>query len=267
MDYAEFREAADANGAYLLADMAHIGGLVAAGLVPQSPFEYADFVTTTIHKTLRGPRAALLFFKKSTKLNEKLGDAVNNSVFPGHLGGPHNHTISAVTTCLKQAATQEFRDYQKQVLLNAKFMGDRMMERGYELVTNGTVNHMILMSLKSTGIDGSQAEYIMQNADITVNKNTIKGDKSALRPSGLRLGSPAMTTRGCKEEHFAQISEMIHESILLAKDLSSPNDKILTFKKRVNKALEDKNHPVNLLKKKVNSFSSDLPFNFNENMI
>ena len=248
-----------------MADMSHIGGLVAAGLVPQSPFDYCDIVTTTIHKTLRGPRSAVLFFKKETAQNPNLGQEMNNSVFPGHLGGPHNHTISAVATSLLQANSQEFVDYQTQVLKNAKLMAELFMEKGYQLNTNGTENHMILMTLKGHGVDGASAEYFLNEMDITINKNTVKGDLSALRPSGMRLGSPPMTTRGCKENEFKKIVEFVHEGIKMTKDLCVEGEKLGAFKKRVSKAL--KNKELIEFKKSVNEFSNKLEFNFSEDMI
>lgn len=265
LDYSKFKEIADANSAYLMADMAHIGGLVAAGLVPHNPFDHCDIVTTTIHKTLRGPRAALLFFRKSSDKNPNLGTDMNNSVFPGHLGGPHNHTISAVATSLHQANSQEFIDYQKQVLKNAQTMSNEFLERGYRLMTGGTENHMILMNLKGQGVDGAQVEHLLNELDITVNKNTVKGDSSALRPSGLRLGSPAMTTRGCREEEFQKIVDLVDEGIRMTKDLRKEGEKLVTFKNRVKKEL-GKQYMLDF-KKKVNDFSTELDFNFTEDMI
>lgn len=265
LDYSKFKEIADANSAYLMADMAHIGGLVAAGLAPQDPFDYCDIVTTTIHKTLRGPRSALVFFRKSTDKNPNLGTDMNNSIFPGHLGGPHNHTISAVATSLHQANSQEFIDYQKQVLKNAQKMSDIFLEKGYKLMTGGTENHMILINLKGQGVDGAQVEHVLNELDITVNKNTVKGDSSALRPSGLRLGSPPMTTRGCKEAEFQQIADLVDEGIRITRDLRKEGEKLVTFKNRVRK--ESKNQNMLDFKKKVNDFSTRLSFNFTEDMI
>ena len=238
---------------------------MAAGLAPQSPFDYCDIVTTTIHKTLRGPRSALLFFRKSTPLNPNFGVDMNNSVFPGHLGGPHNHTISAVATSLHQANSEEFVDYQTQVLKNAQVMAEMFTEKGYKLMTGGTENHMILMTLAGQGVDGAQVEFVLNELDITVNKNTVKGDTSALRPSGMRLGSPAMTTRGCMEAEFEEIVRFVHEGVQITKDFSKKGEKLLTFKKRVKDAL-NKNELVEF-KQKVNDFSNQLEFNFNENMI
>lgn len=267
LDYARFRKAADSVGAYLMADMAHIGGLVAAGLAPD-PFEHCDIVTTTIHKTLRGPRAALLFYRKSTPLNPNLGEQMSSSVFPGHLGGPHNHTISAVATCLLQAASPEFKEYQTQVLKNSKIMGERLASLGYSLATGGTENHMLLVGLKDLGVDGSVAEIVLEKADIIINKNTLKGDVSAMRPSGMRVGSPSMTTRGCDESAFVQISDLLHEGVLIAKDVMLEGEKLPAFKKRLNKVIKEGDGAgIPALKKKVNEFSNALPFNFTPQMI
>lgn len=267
LDYQKFRDVADKTNSYLMADMSHIGGLVAANLVPQSPFDYCDIVTTTIHKTLRGPRAALLFFRKSVKKNPDLGTHVNNSIFPGHLGGPHNHTISAVATCLKQASSQEFKEYQKLVLRNSKKMAEILSSKGYKLVTGGTDNHMVMMSLEGFDVDGAQVEFVLEMADITVNKNTIKGDTSALRPRGMRIGSPAMTTRGCKEEDFELITEMVHEGVLLTKEFTEDNQKIFAFKKKVRENMKNPDSSILNLKKRVNEFSEKFEFNFNHEMI
>lgn len=250
-----------------MADMAHIGGLVAAGVAPD-PFEHCHIVTTTIHKTLRGPRAALVFYRKSPEINPNLGDHMSSSVFPGHLGGPHNHTISAVATCLLQAASPEFKEYQTQVLKNSKIMGEHLAGLGYSLSTGGTENHMLLVGLKELGVDGSVAEIVLEKSDIIINKNTIKGDVSAMRPSGMRVGSPPMTTRGCSEEDFTQITALLHEGVLIAKDLMLEGEKVPTFKKRLNKILKEGDGAgIPSLKKRVNEFSNGLPFNFTPDMI
>ena len=204
IDYKRMREIADKCGAYLMVDMAHISGLVAAGVIP-SPFEYADIVTTTTHKSLRGPRGAMIFFRRGIRsVNQKTGkeipydleNPINFSVFPGHQGGPHNHTIAALATALKQAATPEFKEYQTQVLKNAKALENEFQTLGYRLVSNGTDSHMVLVSLREKGVDGARVEYVCEKINIALNKNSIPGDKSALVPGGVRIGAPAMTTRG-----------------------------------------------------------------------
>ena len=206
IDYKRMREIADSVGAYLLADMAHISGLVAAGVVP-SPFEYADVVTTTTHKSLRGPRGAMIFFRKGVRSVDKKGkeimydleNPINFSVFPGLQGGPHNHTISGLACALKQAQSAHFKEYQEQVLRNCAAMADELTKLGYTLVSGGTSNHLLLVDLRPQGVDGSRVEKVMEAAHIAANKNTVPGDKSALVPGGIRMGTPALTSRGFAE--------------------------------------------------------------------
>lgn len=182
IDYARMRKICDANNAYLLSDMAHISGLVSAGVIP-SPFEHSDIVTTTTHKSLRGPRGAMIFYRKGVRSTNKKGENVmydlesriNFSVFPGSQGGPHNHTISALATALKQALTPEYKAYQKQVLSNSKRFADALMKKGYELVSGGTDNHLLLVDLKKSrnGLDGARVERVLELANIAANKNTM----------------------------------------------------------------------------------------------
>lgn len=206
LDYKRFREIADSVGAYLLCDIAHISGLIAAGEM-NDPFEYADFVTTTTHKALRGPRGALIFSKK--EYAQQLDDAV----FPGLQGGPHNHTIGAIATTLLDAQTPEFKEYIIQVKKNAQAIANGLMNRGYKLVTNGTDNHLILLNLRAEGLTGSKVEAACNMTNLIVNKNTIAGDKSAANPGGLRLGTPAITTRGYDEQDCDQVAEFLHRII------------------------------------------------------
>nr|CAD27655.1 mitochondrial serine hydroxymethyltransferase [Eremothecium gossypii] len=228
LDYKRFREIADACGAYLLSDMAHVSGLVAAGVHP-SPFEYSDIVTTTTHKSLRGPRGAMIFYrkgirkvtKKGTEIMYDLDKRINFSVFPAHQGGPHNHTISALAVALKQAATPEFKNYQTAVVENAKVFGEELSKRGFSLVSGGTDTHLLLIDLSPMGIDGSRLETILERLNIAANKNTIPGDKSALYPSGLRVGTPAMTTRGFGPAEFGRVAAYINEAVKLAIGLKS----------------------------------------------
>lgn len=245
IDYKKMREIADKVGAYLVVDMAHISGLIAAGVIP-SPFEYADIVTTTTHKSLRGPRGAMIFFRKGVRsVNPKTGkeiyydleNPINFSVFPGHQGGPHNHTISALATALKQAATPEFREYQEQVLKNAKVLENEFKAKNYTLVSHGTDSHMVLVSLKDKGIDGARVEAVCEKINIALNKNSIPGDKSALVPGGVRIGAPAMTTRGASEKDFAQIVAYIDTTVNYAKKVQSElpieANKLKDFKKTI----------------------------------
>ncbi|CCH44887.1 glycine hydroxymethyltransferase [Wickerhamomyces ciferrii] len=229
IDYKRMREIADKVGAYLVVDMAHISGLIAAGVIP-SPFEYADIVTTTTHKSLRGPRGAMIFFRRGVRsINAKTGaeikydleNPINFSVFPGHQGGPHNHTITALATALKQASTPEFKQYQEQVLKNAKALEEEFLKLSYKLVSNGTDSHMVLVSLKDKGIDGARIETVCENINIALNKNSIPGDKSALVPGGIRIGAPAMSTRGLGEEDFKKIAHYIDWSVQYAKKIQS----------------------------------------------
>ncbi|KAK4654048.1 Cytochrome B translational activator protein cbs2 [Podospora pseudocomata] len=230
IDYARMRDIADKVKAYLVADMAHISGLVAAKVMP-GPFGYADIVTTTSHKSLRGPRGALIFFRRGVrKVNPKTGaeelynleNPINQSVFPGHQGGPHNHTIAALAVALKQAQTPEFRAYQSQVLSNAKAFAKRLGEPkekgglGYKIVSGGTDNHLVLVDLKPHGVDGARVERILELVGVASNKNTVPGDKSALTPGGLRMGTPAMTTRGFQEEDFARVADIVDRSVTIA---------------------------------------------------
>jgi len=207
IDFKKFREIADEVGAYLMVDMAHIAGLVAAGLHP-SPVEYADFVTTTTHKTLRGPRGGLILCK------EKYAKLIDKSIFPGIQGGPLEHVIAAKAVALKEAMTEEFRNYQIQILKNAKALSERLIERGFRLVSGGTDNHLMLVDLRNKGITGKDAEKRLDSLNITCNKNAIPFDtQSPMVTSGIRLGTPAVTTRGFKEEDMIEVADIIHDAL------------------------------------------------------
>ncbi|RZB82293.1 Serine hydroxymethyltransferase 3, chloroplastic isoform B [Glycine soja] len=195
IDYPRMRKIADEVGAFLMMDMAHISGLVAASVL-SNPFEYCDIVTTTTHKSLRGPRGGMIFFKKDTVHGVDLEPAINNAVFPGLQGGPHNHTIGGLAVCLKYAQSPEFKNYQNQVVANCRALAKRLIEHGYKLVSGGSDNHLVLVDLRPSGLDGARVEKILDLASITLNKNSVPGDKSALVPGGIRIGAPAMTTRG-----------------------------------------------------------------------
>lgn len=227
-DYPRMRQIADRVGAWLLSDMAHISGLVAAGVVP-GPFEVSDIVTTTTHKSLRGPRAGMIFFRKGVKGKDKKGkdimydieDKINFAVFPGLQGGPHNHTIAGLAVALKQAQTPEFKSYQHQVLSNSSALADGLRRRGYSLVSGGTDNHIVLVDLRPSGVDGSRVERVLELAHIAANKNTVPGDVSAMVPGGLRMGSPALTSRGFVERDFDQVAEFVHRGVEIAKALKA----------------------------------------------
>ncbi|KAM6564022.1 hypothetical protein CsatB_024020 [Cannabis sativa] len=222
-DYDRIRKICNKQKAIMLADMAHISGLVAAGVIP-SPFDYADVVTTTTHKSLRGPRGAMIFFRKGVKEINKQGkevlydfeDKINQAVFPGLQGGPHNHTITGLAVALKQATTPEYKAYQEQVLNNCSKFAQTLAERGYELVSGGTDNHLVLVNLKKKGIDGSRVEKVLEAVHIAANKNTVPGDVSAMVPGGIRMGTPALTSRGFIEEDFAKVAEFFDAAVTLA---------------------------------------------------
>ena len=202
VDWEKFRSIADEVGAYLLVDMAHVAGLVAVGLYP-TPIPYADVVTTTTHKTLRGPRGGLILAKENEELHKK----INSSVMPGSQGGPLMHVIAAKAVCFKEALEPEFKQYQAQVLKNANKMCQVLQERGVEIVSNGTKNHMFLVDLINRGVTGREAEETLGRSNITVNKNAVPNDpQSRFITSGLRIGTPAITTRGFKEAETSKVA-------------------------------------------------------------
>ncbi|MBA2648764.1 MAG: serine hydroxymethyltransferase [Legionella sp.] len=207
LDWARFRAIADTVGAYLLADMAHVAGLVAVDLYP-SPLPFADVVTTTTHKTLRGPRGGLILCRSNPTIEKKL----NSSVFPGMQGGPMMHVIAAKAVAFAEALLPEFKTYQNQVLMNAKVMAEVLKSRGFNIVSNGTDNHLLLVDLINKKITGKDADAALGKANITVNKNSVPNDPcSPFVTSGLRLGTPAVTTRGFKEEEIALLTQWISD--------------------------------------------------------
>ncbi|CAO2643429.1 Serine hydroxymethyltransferase, cytosolic [Lemmus lemmus] len=252
LDYARLRKIADDNGAYLMADMAHISGLVAAGVVP-SPFEHCHVVTTTTHKTLRGCRAGMIFYRK------ELESLINSAVFPGLQGGPHNHAIAGVAVALKEAMTTEFKIYQLQVVANCRALSEALTDLGYKIVTGGSDNHLILVDLRSKGTDGGRAEKVLEACSIACNKNTCPGDKSALRPSGLRLGTPALTSRGLLEEDFQKVAHFIHRGIELTVQIQSDMTVKATLKEFKEKLVRDEKYQSALrtLREDVESFASN----------
>ncbi len=205
LDFARFRQIADAVGAVFVVDMAHISGLVAAGVHP-NPCEFADIVTTTTHKTLRGPRAGLILAR------EKFGAAIDKTVFPGIQGGPLVHIMAAKAVCLKEAMQPEFVDYQKQVVANAQTLASSLIETGFRVVSGGTDTHLLLVDVFSRGLRGKESEQALDRARITVNKNAIPFDVNPpMNPSGIRLGSPAVTTRGFREPEMREVAGLIAE--------------------------------------------------------
>lgn len=207
IDFKAFREICDEVGCYLMVDMAHIAGLVAAGVHP-SPVPYADFVTTTTHKTLRGPRGGMILCK------DKYAKDIDRSVFPGIQGGPLMHVIAGKAVCLKEALTQEFKDYQVQIAKNAKALSEGLIERGFEIVSGGTDTHLMLIDVTNKGVTGKDAQLMLDEVMITVNKNGIPFDTlSPAISSGIRIGTPAVTTRGMKEKEMIEIAELINMTL------------------------------------------------------
>lgn len=225
IDWAKFREIADSVGAYLMVDMAHFAGLVAAGLHP-NPVPFADVVTSTTHKTLRGPRGGIILAKANPDLEKKF----KSLVFPGTQGGPLMHVIAAKAIAFKEALDPKFKEYQQQVLLNAKTMAETLISRGYDIVSGGTENHLILVDLSAKNITGKDAEHALEEANITTNKNSIPNDpQSPFVTSGIRIGSPAITTRGFKEEQAAQVANWIADVI----DNMNDSNNLANIKKQV----------------------------------
>ena len=218
IDFKKFREIADEVGAYLMVDMAHIAGLVAAGL-HQSPVPYADITTTTTHKTLRGPRGGLILTN-----NEYLAKKINSAIFPGTQGGPLMHTIAAKAVCFGEALKPEFKDYQRRIVENAKALADGLLKRGFNLVSGGTDNHLMLVDLRPFHITGKELEHRLDEVYITVNKNAIHNDpEKPFVTSGIRIGTPAVTTRGLGVEEMEKIAEYIY---LCATDFENKADEI-----------------------------------------
>ncbi|THU49250.1 hypothetical protein C4D60_Mb06t07580 [Musa balbisiana] len=290
-DYARFRSIADKCGALLLCDMAHISGLVAAqdrsdrsgqvvfgflqrvlfapsfqDLEAANPFEFCDVVTTTTHKSLRGPRSGMIFYRKGPKPPKKgqpedavydFEDKINFSVFPALQGGPHNHQIAALAVALKQAVSPGFKAYAKQVKANAVALGNYLMSKGYKLVTDGTENHLVLWDLRPLGLTGNKVEKLCDLCNITVNKNAVFGDSSALAPGGVRIGTPAMTSRGLVEKDFEQIAEFLHQAVTICLSIQKEHGKLL---KDFNKGLVN-NKDIEELKAAVEKFAAsfDMP--------
>jgi len=251
-DYERYRQIADANGSLLMMDMAHISGLVATG-EQKSPFKYADIVTTTTHKSLRGPRAGMIFFRKDARGFEA---KINQAVFPGLQGGPHMHQIAGIATQLKEVMSPTFKEYSRQVVLNCQALADQLTTtHGYTLATGGTDNHLILWDLKPQNLTGSKMQTICDFVSITLNKNAGLGDKSALTPGGVRIGTPALTTRGLKEPEFRQVADFLHRAAQIAIGIQNTSGKLL---KDFEIALEN-SAEAKQLKKDVQKFVTQFP--------
>jgi glycine hydroxymethyltransferase len=242
IDWQRLRAIADACGAFLIADISHIAGLVVAGAHP-SPAGIADVITTTTHKTLRGPRGAIILcngnpsnpLKKAERTRENLPTLIDRAIIPGLQGGPHNHQTAAIAVALHEAAQPAFKEYGLQIVRNAKRLADKLLEKDYTLVTGGTDNHLLLIDLTNKGVKGADAETALGLAGITVNKNTVPFDpRPAFDPSGIRLGTPALTTRGMKEAEMEQIADWIDQAIMAGGNetrLATLNDQIKEFVK------------------------------------
>ena len=224
IDFKKIREICDEVGAVMLVDMAHIAGLVAAGLHP-NPVEYADIVTSTTHKTLRGPRGGIILCK------EEYAKKIDSAVFPGMQGGPLMHIIAAKAICFKEALAPEFKEYQKQVIANAKAMAERFIENGFNIISGGTDNHLMLVDVTNFGANGKEVQNLLDSANITLNKNTIPNEKlSPMLTSGVRIGTPSITTRGMKEEQCVYIADLVTELIKGGEDkVETVRDKVIAL--------------------------------------
>ena len=225
-DYGRMRKICDGVGAYLMSDMAHISGLVSAGVV-DSPFPYSDVVTTTTHKSLRGPRGGMIFCKKELKRT------IDSAVFPGLQGGPHNNNIGALAVCLEEAQTDEYKEYQRQIVKNCRALGNALIKKKYTLISGGSDNHLILVDLRPYGINGAILENVLDMVDITLNKNSIIGDTSAFTPGGVRIGTPALTTRGLMESDFEYVAELLDRGIQLTSEINQYCDTFEDFAKEL----------------------------------
>lgn len=245
LDWKKFREIADAVGAYLMADIAHIAGLVAGGVHP-SPAPWADVITTTTHKTLRGPRGAMIMVtKQGLKKDPELANKIDRAVFPGLQGGPHMHTIAGIAVALREAQSKQFKTYAKQIVKNAKVLAKEFKNRDYQLVSGGTDNHLLLIDLRNKGINGVVAAWALEYAGIILNYNSVPFDTNPpFYPSGIRLGTPVLTTRGMKEKEMIKVADWIDRAINLVKDEQMPVEAkkrarfLAEFKKRAERNKE-----------------------------
>uniref|UniRef100_A0A6N2MVM0 glycine hydroxymethyltransferase n=1 Tax=Salix viminalis TaxID=40686 RepID=A0A6N2MVM0_SALVM len=258
-DYKRFRSVADKCGALLLCDMAHISALLLLSMKLPTRLSTVT-LSPHYHKSLRGPRAGMIFYRKGPKPAKKgqpedavydFEDKINFAVFPSLQGGPHNHQIGALAVALKQAQSPGFKAYAKQVKANAVAIGNYLMSKGYKLVTEGTENHLVLWDLRPLGLTGNKVEKVCDLANITVNKNAVFGDSSALAPGGVRIGAPAMTSRGLVEKDFEQIGEFLHRAVTITLNIQKEHGKLL---KDFNKGLVDSKE-IEALKADVEQFS------------
>eukprot|EP00747_Dinoflagellata_sp_TGD_P023910 gnl/TRDRNA2_/TRDRNA2_130172_c0_seq2.p1 gnl/TRDRNA2_/TRDRNA2_130172_c0~~gnl/TRDRNA2_/TRDRNA2_130172_c0_seq2.p1 ORF type:complete len:573 (-),score=113.03 gnl/TRDRNA2_/TRDRNA2_130172_c0_seq2:9-1562(-) len=260
-DYKRMRAIADEVGALLLTDMAHISGLVAADIV-DSPFQYSDIVTSTTHKSLRGPRSGVIFCRKKYK------EQIDFAVFPALQGGPHNNVITALAVALKEASAPEFKEYAKTVIKNSQALGKAMENRGFKLSTGGTDNHLLLVDLRPMGLTGSKVEAVLEKVGVSVNKNAVVGDKSALSPGGIRIGTPAMTTRGMQPSDCDDLAEIINRAVkvsltlqdLYGKKMVDFRDGLTALDTGDAKVPADTVSEYQALKKDVKAFAGRYPF-------
>lgn len=261
VEFDKIAEIADSIGAFLAADIAHIAGLIVGGVHP-SPVPYAHIITTTTHKTLRGPRGAMIMAtKKGLEKDPELGKRIDGAIFPGLQGGPHNHQTAGIAVALSEAAKPEFKEYAKQIVKNAKALADTLMQNGIDLFSGGTDNHLMLLDLSKYGGLGSQLEYAMDVAHMTANKNTIPGDTaSPYYPSGLRIGTPAITTRGMKEKEMEQIALWITKIVEHIKEYRLPEQKELRAPFLKDVKLKLSNDPFLLkIREQVKKFTKPFP--------
>lgn len=235
VDFARFRQIADSVGAYLMADVAHIAGLIAGGVHP-SPFPYCHIVTTTTHKTLRGPRGALIFARNDVQDfsgKRSIAEAIDRSVFPGLQGGPHDHSVFAITVALGEALKPQFKTYAKQIVKNAKALAAELTKRDFRLISGGTDNHLMLIDLTNKGITGEDASERLYQAGIVVNKNAIPNDPRGPRdPSGIRVGTPSVTTRGMKEKEMKLIAQWIDRVLRDEREIPKVRKEVLRLCKK-----------------------------------
>merc|ERR1711920_1062345 len=249
IDFGKFREIASECGALLMADIAHISGLVATGNHP-SPFEHCDVVTTTTHKSLRGPRSGMIFFKYTDKLPD-IKERIDMAVFPALQGGPHNHQIGALAAQLKEVNTPDFVEYSKNVVANANVLAETLKEKGHKLASDGTDNHLVLWDVRPHGLTGSKIEKVCDAVSISLNRNAVHGDASALSPGGVRIGAPSMTTRGCGNDEFKKIGLFLDRCCQIALKVQEEKGKKL---KDFEAGLEE-NADVKALKSEVEAWA------------
>lgn len=267
----------------MMTDMAHVGGLVAAQEYAD-PFEYSDVVTTTTHKTLRGPRAGLIFYRKGVKCLDKEGKGIasrcasshrtpsscaevmydyeskiNWAVFPGLQGGPHQNAIAAVSTALKEANSEMFKNYAVQVRKNCQSLAEGLIAKGYDIVSGGTDNHLVLLDLRKAGIDGARVDFVLEQCSITLNKNSVPGDLKPFVPGGVRIGTAALTSRGLKEKDFETIVDFIDQGVKIALELNKLPEAATTVKKFKEVCLAANSPKIAELKQKVEAFALSFP--------